>query len=124
MNLTAPYVLVVEDDRDVADLLRHHLEALGHVVRCAETGEAALTRIDQASPTLAVVDLKLPGVDGGAVIRALRDDPRHRDCRIIVASVLDPDVEEVGADVVLNKPFRRRDVARAVQAARTSTGDR
>jgi CheY-like chemotaxis protein len=78
---TTPYVLLVEDDEDVASLLRHHLEALGHRVVHAESGEAALTHIEDVTPAVLVVDLLPPGLDGREVTRAVHRAQRDSGVR-------------------------------------------
>jgi len=111
------YALLVEDDADVGELLGHHLRALHYQVQHVTTAEEALTRIAERSPDLAVVDIRLPGADGRAVVRALRTAPEHHGCRIIVATIVDRDDLEVDADAFLAKPFRRTDFVRALERA-------
>src|SRR5690606_3509646 len=65
-------VLVVEDDAEIADVLRRTLRQEGHDVRIAADGEAALTAADEFVPDLVVLDLGLPKVDGVEVLRRLR----------------------------------------------------
>jgi CheY-like chemotaxis protein len=102
------HVLVVEDERDVLDLLESHLQRLGCRVTCAGNGEDGLAAARRDPPAMAIVDIMLPGIDGREVIRQLRADPRTGACRIVLSSVLDPqDVTDAAPDVVLAKPFRR-----------------
>jgi CheY-like chemotaxis protein len=102
---------VVEDDEDVATLLRSHLQRLGWAVRCVATAEEGLQVAAEAPPQLVVVDLVLPGMDGRELVRRLREDGATRDSRIVVTSVLDRDEQlELAPDAVLPKPFTRRDV--------------
>nr|BFE89215.1 hypothetical protein GCM10020093_118170 [Planobispora longispora] len=109
--MTHPRVLVIDDEQDVLDLLTRHLGGLGCQVRTANTGELGLSLAVRDPPDLVVLDVRLPGVDGREVTRALRADPRTRDCRIIITSVLDmEDLVDIHADAVLPKPFRRADV--------------
>lgn len=110
-------VLVIEDDPDVLDLLESHLHRLGWAVDRAESGEQGVSQALAAPPAVVLVDLMLPGMDGRAVIRALRASRRTAACRLIVTSVLDPDEHGVEADGVLGKPFTARDVRRAVGVA-------
>ncbi|WP_344865575.1 response regulator [Planomonospora alba] len=112
-----PRVLVIEDEQDVCDLLRRHLSGLGCEVRTADNGELGLLLAVTDPPDLVVLDIRLPGVDGRQVARALQADPRTRGCRIVVTSVLDAeDLLDINADAVLPKPFRRADVKRAVDS--------
>ncbi|OLE25391.1 MAG: hypothetical protein AUG44_16110 [Actinobacteria bacterium 13_1_20CM_3_71_11] len=110
------HALVIEDERDVLDLLDTHLSRLGFRVSGAQTGEEGLALAFADPPDVVVVDMLLPGMDGFEVVRRLRAEPDTRDCPIVVCSVLDrPELEGVAADAVLTKPFGRAAVARAVE---------
>ncbi len=122
MSGTGGYALLVEDDPDVGALLLHHLEALGHQVVLVTNAEQALGRIAEGSPAVAVVDILLPGRDGRAVIRELKSAPTHRNCRVVVASIIDVDDLDVEVDAVLAKPFARTDIAVALQQAGARSG--
>ena len=62
-------ILVVEDEKDIRELVRFHLEQDGYAVREAETGEAALAQIAKERQALVVLDLMLPSTDGLEVCR-------------------------------------------------------
>jgi two-component system, OmpR family, alkaline phosphatase synthesis response regulator PhoP len=68
-------ILVVEDDPDIADLIRHYLEKSGHAVHVLGSGAAVLPKVRGERPDLIVLDLMLPGLDGLMVCQALRADP-------------------------------------------------
>src|SRR5689334_14279351 len=72
------HVLVIEDERDVLDLLDGHLQRLGCRVSRAETGEEGLDQARADPPDVVIVDVLLPGMDGREVARLLRADPRTR----------------------------------------------
>jgi CheY-like chemotaxis protein len=117
------HVLVIEDERDLLDLMDGHLRRIGCRVSRASSGEEGLERARADPPDVVIVDVLLPGIDGREVTRELRADPRTRDCRIVVSSVLDPqDVADVTSDGVLAKPFRRAAVADLVQSLHRQGG--
>ncbi len=68
------HILVVEDDRDIADLIRHYLANAGHRAAAVASGDEALACIDEQPPDVLIVDLMLPGMSGLDVCRALRGD--------------------------------------------------
>lgn len=110
-----PHVLVIEDDGDVQQLLGSHLRRLGCEVVMASTGEQGVALAVAAPPDVVVVDVMLPGMDGRAVVRALRTDPATSGARIVVTTVLDPDdLPELRAYPLLRKPFSRQDVYRVL----------
>jgi DNA-binding response OmpR family regulator len=121
--VTSPlHVLVIEDERDVLDLLAGHLQRLGCRVSQAQSGEQGLDLARAEPPDAVIVDVLLPGIDGREVARQLRADERTRACRIVVSSVLDPhDVSDMSTDAVLVKPFRRASVAQLVETLAQQT---
>jgi CheY-like chemotaxis protein len=106
-NTAAARVLVVEDSDDQSALLRVYLEKAGCAVVTASSGEDAVREYTTAPPELAVVDLRLPGMDGTALIEQLREDVPG--CAIVVTSVLEPWRYPV-VDAALPKPFTRAQV--------------
>jgi DNA-binding response OmpR family regulator len=117
----AGHALVIDDERDVLDLLDAHLSRLGFRVTSAQTGEQGLDLAAADRPDVVVVDVMLPGIDGREVVRRMRADPELGDCAIVVCSVLDrADLGEIEADAVLTKPFGRAAVEAAVNKVRRS----
>jgi DNA-binding response OmpR family regulator len=102
-------ILVVEDERHLADGLRFNLEAEGHDVELAETGEAALARLHRDPPIDAMVlDVMLPGKDGFAVVSEMRAHSQYVPVLILTARGRAEDVLRgfaSGADDYLPKPF-------------------
>ena len=114
-------VLVADDDADIRDLLSFKLEQAGLEVVAAEDGQAALGLARERHPTLAVLDVSMPGLSGIDVCRMLRADPSTADMLIIMltARVQEQDVEggfSAGADDYVTKPFSPRELVTRIQA--------
>lgn len=114
-------ILVVEDEPDILELLRHVLEKEGHVVRTAETGEAALQELRLAPPQLLLLDLMLPGMDGLELCRRLRQHPDTRELPVIMLTARGEENDVVaglnlGADDYITKPFSPRVLVARLQA--------
>jgi two-component system, OmpR family, alkaline phosphatase synthesis response regulator PhoP len=128
-----PRVLVVEDDPDIADLIRHYLEKSGHTVEALASGAAVLTKARADRPDLIVLDLMLPGLDGLMVCQALRSDPLTATVPIIMVTARGEEADriaglELGADDYVTKPFSAKELAARVTALlrrtqRVETGD-
>jgi two-component system phosphate regulon response regulator PhoB len=106
-------ILVVDDEEDILELVRHHMNREGYEVRCAESGEQALQTAKSESLDLIVLDLMLPGIDGLEVTRRLKNDPRtqHIPILMLTAKGEESDVVtglELGADDYITKPFSPR----------------
>jgi two-component system OmpR family response regulator len=99
-------VLVVEDDPDVRDLLSRRLVQLGYRVLAAATGEEAVEMATASPPSLVVLDIRLPGIDGWEVLRRLRLEPTTAGAAVLVVSVLDPHDDQPAVDGYVTKPFR------------------
>ena len=86
-------VLVIEDQPDLRTLWTHTLDALGEnlVLRCADDGYNALLQIGQKKPDLLITDLMMPGLDGLAMLRALRRDSAFDPSRVLAISALGPE---------------------------------
>ena len=111
-------ILVVEDDRALSQLLCTHLEADGYTVVQAFDGPAALVTVEQQRPHLILLDWMLPGMDGLAVCRRVRQTHLTP---IIMLTARTEEVDqllglEVGADDYIAKPFSIRQVMARVRA--------
>jgi two-component system response regulator MprA len=114
----SPRVLVVEDDRDIADVLRRSLDLDGYEVRLAGDGEAALAQAGVFEPDAVILDLGLPKLDGIEVCRRLRADGDVPILMLTARDGLDARVDglDSGADDYLVKPFERRELLARVRA--------
>ena len=111
-------VLVVEDDTKIARLLTDYLQASGLAAHAIDNGEAAVAEIRRARPSLVLLDLMLPGLDGIAVCRAVRS---FSDVSIIMLTARVDEVDrllglDTGADDYVCKPFSPREVVARVKA--------
>jgi DNA-binding response OmpR family regulator len=119
-------VLVAEDERAIADLVRMYLSRDGFGVHTETDGASALAAARRLKPVAIVLDLGLPGMDGTEVVRALRADGDW--VPILVVTARDDEVDrvlglELGADDYLTKPFSPRElVARVRTVLRRSDG--
>jgi DNA-binding response OmpR family regulator len=111
-----PTVLVVEDERDIRELLRRYLERAGSSVLTAATGAEALRLIEEVRPDLILLDLGLPDIDGTEVLAATA-----RSTRTIVLTSRTAVADRIaglraGADDYVVKPFSPTEVVLRVQA--------
>ena len=111
-------VLVVEDDEEIADVLRRSLRQEGHEVRTAADGEDALQQASEFIPDLVVLDLGLPRLDGVEVCRKLRAAGDVPILILTARSDTDDRVEglDAGADDYLVKPFERTELLARMRA--------
>ena len=114
-------ILVVEDDPDIAELIRHYLEKSGHAVQVLGSGGAVLPKVRGERPDLIVLDLMLPGLDGLMVCQALRSDPLTAAIPIIMVTARGDEADriaglELGADDYVTKPFSAKELAARVSA--------
>jgi DNA-binding response OmpR family regulator len=113
-----PRVLVVEDDVDIAGVLRRSLDKEGYEVRIAADGEAALDQAGLFEPDAVVLDLGLPRLDGVEVCRRLRQDGDVPILILTARDAVDARVEglDSGADDYLVKPFERDELLARMRA--------
>ena len=114
-------ILVVEDDPDIANLIRHYLEKSGHAVQVLGSGGAVLPKVRGERPDLIVLDLMLPGLDGLMVCQALRSDPLTAAIPIIMVTARGDEADriaglELGADDYVTKPFSAKELVARVSA--------
>ena len=113
-------ILIVEDDKDIRELIRYNLEREGYSTLLAENGERALTLVKNELPRLVILDLMLPDVDGLDVCKIIRhgDQTKHIPIIILTAKSEDSDVIvglQLGADDYVTKPFSPNELAARVK---------
>lgn len=115
-------VLVVEDEQDIAGLIKHTLERSGDVeVAVVTGGDAALKIVSEHAPDLVLLDLNLPVLGGLEVCRILRARPETANVPIIILTARTSERDrvtglEIGADDYITKPFSLRELAARVKA--------
>jgi DNA-binding response OmpR family regulator len=118
MATAAQTVLVVEDEASIASFVSLYLKNAGFAVRTAATGSEALAQVAAEQPSLIVLDLMLPDLDGIEVCRRIRT---RSDVPILMLTARDEDVDkiiglEVGADDYLTKPFNPRELVARIRS--------
>jgi len=127
----APRILVVDDEPDIATLIKHTLERTGDAsVEVVTSGDAALQSVKDAPPDLLILDLNLPAIDGTEVCRLIRARPTTATLPIIMLTARTGETDRVsgldlGADDYITKPFSLRELAARVRAVlRRRAGER
>ena len=114
-------ILVIEDERDLVEVLTYNLTNEGFEVSSATDGQDGLRRAQRELPDLIVLDLMLPVVDGLQVCRELRSDPRTQDLRILMLTARSEELDEIvgfnmGADDYVTKPFKIKPLIHRIKA--------
>jgi DNA-binding response OmpR family regulator len=120
-------VLAVEDEPDVANLVRYHLEKSGYDVRLATSGPDAIRQAREGRPGLILLDLMLPGLNGWEVCRRLKATPETRHIPVIMLTARSDEGDkilgfELGADDYVTKPFSPRELLARVRAVARRNG--
>lgn len=114
-------IFVIEDDENIRELVKVALEGYGYQVDAFETAEAALAEMEAVKPALAIFDLMLPGMDGLAAIKKIREEKKLSEMPIIVLTAKDKEYDKVvgldgGADDYMTKPFSVMELAARVRS--------
>ncbi|OMP66415.1 response regulator YycF [Domibacillus epiphyticus] len=111
-------ILVVDDERPIADILQFNLKKEGYDVQCAYDGDQAVEMVEEMQPDLVLLDIMLPGRDGMEVCREVR---KKYEMPIIMLTAKDSEIDkvlglELGADDYVTKPFSTRELIARVKA--------
>ncbi len=106
-------ILVVEDDKDIVDVIKYNLSKEGYQITAALSAEAGLKTLDENIPDLILLDLMLPGMDGLQLCRIIRGKPDLQAIPVIILTARSEDADivvglELGADDYIIKPFSPR----------------
>ncbi len=111
-------ILVVDDEKPIADILQFNLKKEGFTVQCAYDGDEALELVEEMQPDMVLLDIMLPNRDGMEVCREIR---KKYDMPIIMLTAKDSEIDkvlglELGADDYVTKPFSTRELIARVKA--------
>jgi len=114
-------ILIVDDEKDILELISFNLAKEGYLVETAESGEAALRAARDSSPNLLILDLMLPGLDGLEVCRQLKENEATRRLPVLMLTAKGEDSDvitglELGADDYITKPFSPKVLVARVRA--------
>lgn len=116
-----PHILCIDDEQNILALLTFNLEAAGYNTLTATTGADGLAVAKQAMPSMILLDLMLPDMNGTDVCKQLKADPMTASIPIIMLTAKDSEVDkilglELGADDYITKPFSVRELVARVKA--------
>ena len=119
--MTRKKIVVIEDEPDIVEVISYNLKNEGYRVLSVDRGDEGINLIRNQSPSLVILDLMLPGMDGLSVCQQLKSDPIVRDIPIIITSAKSEESDiviglELGADDYLTKPFSPRELLARVKA--------
>jgi two-component system phosphate regulon response regulator PhoB len=114
-------ILIIEDEKDIVDLIAYHLKQNGFPVIFALDGPSGLEKAQKEIPALIILDLMLPGMDGKDICRALKNNYSTRAIPILMLTAKTEEVDrvvgfELGADDYVTKPFSPKELVLRVKA--------
>ncbi|MBU1206696.1 MAG: response regulator transcription factor [Proteobacteria bacterium] len=117
----AKKIFIIEDEKDIRDLLEYYLKREGYEVQSAKDGDLGLQRIRKERFDLILLDLMLPQMDGLEVCRIIRSSPQTANLPIVMLTAKGEEADrivglEIGADDYITKPFSPREVVARIKA--------
>jgi len=114
-------VLIIEDEKNILELIKYNLEKEGFKVIAASEGDTGLLKAREYQPNLIILDLMLPGMDGLDVCKTLRQNAKTASIPVIMLTARGEEVDkvlglELGADDYITKPFSPRELSARIKA--------
>jgi two-component system phosphate regulon response regulator PhoB len=114
-------ILIVEDDRDIVEMVRYNLKEQGYETISASNGQKGVELAKSQHPDLIILDIMMPVMDGFEACRALKNDNTTADIPIIILSAKSQETDkvvglELGADDYVTKPFSPRELIARIRA--------
>jgi DNA-binding response OmpR family regulator len=114
-------ILIIEDDKNISNLIKYNLEKSGYECLAAVSGEEAFKMLDRWMADLIILDVMLPGMDGFEVCRHIRQEERSQEIPVIMLTAKGEEVDrvvglELGADDYMVKPFSPRELVLRIKA--------
>lgn len=114
-------VLVVDDEKDILELISYNLEKNGYIVTTAKSGEEAYDLIKEKHFDLVILDLMLPGIDGLDLCKIIKSEKASQNIPIVMVTAKSEEADkvaglEIGADHYVTKPFSPRELLAIVKA--------
>ena len=125
-------IVIIEDDESIREMLRYYFHSVGYEVACFESGEDYFEKEGEVKPSLYILDIMLPGMDGLEILRRIRADARLEETPVLMLTARTSEMDKVkgletGADDYVVKPFGIMELQARVKAVLRRTqrqGDR
>ncbi|WP_294511462.1 response regulator transcription factor [uncultured Intestinimonas sp.] len=117
----AETIVIIEDDESIREMLRYYFHSVGYEVACFESGEEYFEKGRDHKPSLFILDIMLPGMDGLEILRRIRTDTRLEDTPVLMLTARTSEMDKVkgletGADDYVVKPFGIMELQARVKA--------
>ena len=122
-------IVIIEDDESIREMLRYYFRSVGYEVACFESGEDYFEKAGEVKPSLYILDIMLPGMDGLEILRRIRADARLEETPVLMLTARTSEMDKVkgletGADDYVVKPFGIMELQARVKALLRRTGRR
>lgn len=120
-------IVIIEDDESIREMLRYYFRSVGYEVACFESGEDYFEKAGEVKPSLYILDIMLPGMDGLEILRRIRADARLEETPVLMLTARTSEMDKVkgletGADDYVVKPFGIMELQARVKALLRRTG--